>query len=1181
MLPANQKDASIAGLWHFDGNWKDSSGNENNGIPNNGATFVAGGIEGHSNAAVLDGSNDYVRVANSQVLNITGSISVEAWIKPYNVNKRYQVIVAKNYQYWLGTDDTNGKIGFEFKNTAGGYTYVISNQTLENSKWYHIVATYDGSNAKIHINGKIDAAIPYVGNIESNNYDVLFGEQANGCFPASSCVSYDYYFSGIIGKIALYSRALSEQEIANAYDPYPKLSMSSPGQTVKYKPGETGTATVTATNPNGIVKLYCNASGAVSEGTLVVPFDLSQADVTKQFTFRVAADTAPYAPYRLSCIAETVAGTFGTSNLDLQAADVVPATVTGASIANNATGIIATLPITVTFNEAMLAVSITSDSVQLRRVDTGAVVTGTSVLSADGKTLTFTPAVALECSTSYQFLIHGVIDLVGNSSDYSINFTTQLLTSPLIENKGTSAVPYVLSGGRYGVVTVKNSYVVLDGLVVADSMTLSTNSTITHKATGLNGAERLDLVVTGALSVDVSSKIDVSGRGYLGGWQGGNNVNAGRTIGNTATGGSTSGNGGSYGGLGGVSTWTGSSSASYGNVQQPGEVGSGGGTISGNGYPGGNGGGLVKLTTGSLILNGSILANGSSPGYVNAGGGSGGGLLLAVGTLSGSGTISARGGNYPNDTNAGSGGGGRISIYYDSMTLPTANIIASGGKTYDGSVTGRNGGAGTIYLKDNAKAKADLIISNGGIATTRSTPIPGGDYRIYDVIGGAVVSAGGPITTENEIVIKDTLVTISGDYTVPRNLTLLNSTVTVSGIATIPGNLLMTTSTLSLRNNLNVTGTITAQTGSILTHEAATSSTQYGLEIKAAGLTIDSTSRIDVKGKGYLGGLQGDNGGDAGRTTGNVVDGGSAAGNGGSLGGVGGTIAGIIAASYGSVINPAELGSGGGGDLVAPASGGNGGGFVKLTAPTLTLNGSINADGMDSIAGAGSGGSIRLDVTTISGNGSITARGGNGVSAGAGGGRIALYYTSNALLNANINASGGKGGDGSVITRNGGAGTLYLKQSAKTYADLLIDNRGLDSAADSTPLKAAGKGIITVITGSSLIQGNTIWGASLLSGYWINPNISQTSFFKIQNNSTDTIFINPADGNLNSVAVVGNSFSGVYALNSLSVLGKAHLSTDEQFNVVGDAAIDNATVVAGELQAGRTLLTNGGLFERR
>ncbi len=515
------------------------------------------------------------------------------------------------------------------------------------------------------------------------------------------------------------------------------------------------------------------------------------------------------------------------------------------------------------------------------------------------------------------------------------------------------------------------------------------------------------------------------------------------------------------------------------------------------------------------------------------------------------------------------------------MTLPTANILANGGKSGDGSNSARNGGAGTIYLKNNANTKADLIINNGGVTTTRSTPIPGGDYRIYDVIGGAVVSASGPITSENETIIKDTQVTIDGDYLAPRNLTLLNSTVTVSGIATIPGNLLMTNSTMSVRNNLNVTGTITAQSGSILTHEAATSWTQYGLDIKAAGVTIDSTSKIDVKGKGYLGGLQGDNGSDVGRTFGNSIDGGSAAGNGGSLGGIGGGIAGTTAAGYGSVINPAELGSGGGGDLVVPASGGNGGGLVKLTAPILTLNGSINADGMDSIVGAGSGGSIRLDVTTISGSGSITARGGNGGSAGAGGGRIALYYTSNSIPTANISASGGAGGDGSVVTRNGGAGTVYLKQSSKAYADLVINNRGLDSAPDSTRLKSAGKGTITVITGSSLMQGTTLWGASLLKGYWINPNILQSGFFKILDNSADTIFINPADGNLNSLAVVGDSFSGVYALNSLSVLGKAHLSTDEQFNIVGDASIDDATVVAGELYAGRTVLTNGGLFERR
>jgi predicted enzyme related to lactoylglutathione lyase len=765
---------------------------------------------------------------------------------------------------------------------------------------------------------------------------------------------------------------------------------------------------------------------------------------------------------------------------------------------------------------------------------------------------------------------YGYVEVKGGAVlTVSGSYTTEsdmVLTDTQLTVNGSLVLPKNL--------TLTNSTVNISGAVnVAGTLTLKNNSVLSHFGATTTAVYKLDITAP-AVSIDATSKIDVSGRGYLGAWQGGITTDTGRTLGNVD--GSTIQAGGSYGGLGGVSYYYGSGvNTLYGILQQPAELGSGGGG-NGSGWVGGNGGGFVKLTTGSLLLDGSILADGGNAGA--AGGGSGGGLMLTVGNLSGTGTIAARGGAATYSSNYASGGGGRIAVYYDTNTLPLANILATGGKSNNGSNPTTNGGAGTIYLKDNARTKADVIINNGGIVTNRSTTVPGGDYRIYDVIGGALASVTGLITSENEIVIKDTQVIINGDYAVPRNLTLQNGTLTVSGTVTAPGNLLLTNSRLSLRNNLNVTGTITAQSGSVLTHEAATSLAQYGLDIKAAGVVIDATSRIDVKGKGYLGGLQGDNGSDGGRGDGNSATGGGA-GNGGSLGGSGGVIDGASAVAYGSIVNPAELGGGGGGNIVTPVAGGNGGGYVRLSAPALTLNGTISADGMDSASGAGSGGSIRLDVPVITGNGSILARGGNGGAAG-GGGRIALYFTSNSILTANINASGGKGGDGSIITRNGGAGAVYLKQSAKAYADLVVDNHGLDSAVGSTTVKTAGKGIITVITGSSLMQGSATWGASALKGYWVKPNIGQAAFFKILDNSADTIFINPADGNLNSVAAVGDSFSGVFALNSLTVLGKAHLVSDEQFNVTGDATIDDADVVAGELIAARTLLTNGGLFTR-
>ena len=139
---------------------------------------------------------------------------------------------------------------------------------------------------------------------------------------------------------------------------------------------------------------------------------------------------------------------------------------------------------------------------------------------------------------------------------------------------------------------------------------------------------------------------------------------------------------------------SGTANQPYGNLQQPNEPGSGG-AGAGSGYAGSNGAGVVKLTANVLNLSGAssgIFADGNGG---NGRGGSGGAIWINAGTLVGSGTISAKGGS-------GSGGGGRIAVYYTTNNFPLSHITAVGGIDGTGSNPAYNGGAGTIYLKDNA-----------------------------------------------------------------------------------------------------------------------------------------------------------------------------------------------------------------------------------------------------------------------------------------------------------------------------------------------------------------------------------------------------------------------------------------------------------------------------------------------
>jgi len=147
-------------------------------------------------------------------------------------------------------------------------------------------------------------------------------------------------------------------------------------------------------------------------------------------------------------------------------------------------------------------------------------------------------------------------------------------------------------------------------------------------------------------------------------------------------------------------------------------------------------------------------------------------------------------------------------------------------------------------------------------------------------------------------------------------------------------------------------------------------------------VTIDATSRIDVTGRGFLGGRQPGNP-FAGPGMTNGFQSGSTGRSGGSYGGLGGSAAGVANGVYGEFRNPNELGSGGAAD--STFFGGNGGGLIRIVAQNLQLAGTITADGARGVntigssdSGGGSGGAIRIDVGTLSGAGQIKAGGGSG-----------------------------------------------------------------------------------------------------------------------------------------------------------------------------------------------------------
>ena len=187
----------------------------------------------------------------------------------------------------------------------------------------------------------------------------------------------------------------------------------------------------------------------------------------------------------------------------------------------------------------------------------------------------------------------------------------------------------------------------------------------------------------GTLVVDSAGSIDVIGRGYRGkrsdGWE--------SDVSETYPGytGSSGSSGGSHGGKGAVGWEAGVAGDVYGSVDDPNELGSGASTPSS--AVGKNGGGLVRILTDVLELNGLITADGVTGGN----GGAGGSINIRAREIRGSGTLSASGGD--GGDQSGGGGGGRIAVRWQVGDIERWTISARGGDAY------RDGGAGTIFTE--------------------------------------------------------------------------------------------------------------------------------------------------------------------------------------------------------------------------------------------------------------------------------------------------------------------------------------------------------------------------------------------------------------------------------------------------------------------------------------------------
>lgn len=581
---------------------------------------------------------------------------------------------------------------------------------------------------------------------------------------------------------------------------------------------------------------------------------------------------------------------------------------------------------------------------------------------------------------------------------------------------------------------------VLDGPHSFAGIALLEGALLTHSACTAGAVYGLELNVAGTVFIDAASAIDTTGKGYL----------PGRTGGNVPQDPSQNAGGGSHGGLGRPGTSVGAIPAAYDDFTDPREPG-GGGSVPG--------GGLIRLQAGMLVVDGAVRADGrSAVSSTSAGGGAGGGILLQVGTLAGSGWVTADGGSGDGGYYGyygGSGGGGRVAVYYDTAAgFDPERQVRALSRNYPLGA----GSAGTVYLCPSVGA-AQLRVDSQGTPVGQYTPLlpnAGGDVAADSLViaGPGVVAEVGP-----------------GVGIVADSVAIVN--------------------------------------GATLTHAACTADTTCSLDMTVTGtLLVGTGSAIDVTGRGYL----------PGRTGGNVPQDPAQGPAGGSHGGLGrtGTGGGNTPAAYGDFTDPDQPGGGGsqtaGGGLVRITAG------TAVIDGTVRANGADASGDMANSAGAGGG--VRIDAGTLAGAGLISADGGAGTGGyygyyggSGGGGRVALYY--GALdgfdVENRVTAHSRSGGTGP-----GSLGTVYLCRTGQT-PQLRVDSHGtpaglwtpLLAGPDGTvpvgDLTVAGAGVVAAPLANAPIRAESI--AVLRGANLTHPMPSATATFVLEACVAGTLFV--------------------------------------------------------------------------
>jgi hypothetical protein len=188
-------------------------------------------IEGVSGRGIkLDGFTTQIMRRAEDSPRLTDSLTIEAWVAPQAYPRNWCAIVNQEKDrkagYFFGID-AFGHVGLHLA-VEGNWYECTSKATIPfMEKWSHVAGTFDkDAGIAVYVDGKVAGTLPVKGSFTlATDVDLQIGRNLTQMkmdpellvrprvnFPI------DYSFDGIIDEVKIYDRALSAEEIRQAYE---------------------------------------------------------------------------------------------------------------------------------------------------------------------------------------------------------------------------------------------------------------------------------------------------------------------------------------------------------------------------------------------------------------------------------------------------------------------------------------------------------------------------------------------------------------------------------------------------------------------------------------------------------------------------------------------------------------------------------------------------------------------------------------------------------------------------------------------------------------------------------------------------------------------------------------------------------------------------------------------------